>query len=46
MGVVAFYVYVEHIVNVTPIEWLTVPLTFLFANMFEWAVHKLRHAVR
>ena len=24
----------------TPLEWLTVPLTFLFTNLFEWAVHK------
>ena len=23
----------------TPLEWLTIPITFLFTNMFEWAVH-------
>src|SRR5262245_37570280 len=40
MGGAAFYVYVEHIHNVTWLEWLTVPLTFLFTNLFEWAVHK------
>ena len=40
MGAAAFYVYVEHIHNVTWLEWLTVPLTFLFTNLFEWAVHK------
>src|SRR5260221_7296566 len=40
MGAAAFYVYVEHIQNVTPLEWLTVPIAFLFTNLFEWAVHK------
>ena len=40
MGAAAFYVYVEHIHNVSWLEWLTVPLTFLFTNVFEWAVHK------
>jgi hypothetical protein len=40
MGVAAFYVYVAHIHDVTWLEWLTVPLTFLFTNLFEWAVHK------
>ena len=40
MGAAAFYIYVQHIDNVTPLEWLTVPLTFLFTNLFEWAVHK------
>ena len=40
MGAAAFYIYVQHIHNVTWLEWLTVPLTFLFTNLFEWAVHK------
>src|SRR5438067_13788379 len=40
MGAAAFYIYVQHIGNVTPLEWITVPLTFLFTNIFEWAVHK------
>ncbi len=40
MGAAVFYVYVEHIHNVTALEWLAVPLTFLFTNLFEWAVHK------
>src|SRR5665213_3159459 len=40
MGAAAFYIYVEHIHDVTALEWLTVPLTFLFINLFEWAVHK------
>src|SRR5205823_14066238 len=40
MGAAAFYIYVQHIHEVTWLEWLTVPLTFLFTNLFEWAVHK------
>ena len=40
MGAAAFYVYVAHIHDVSALEWLTVPLTFLFTNVFEWAVHK------
>src|SRR5256885_17069374 len=40
MGAAAFYVYVRHIHNVTWLEWLTVPVTFLFTNLFEWGVHK------
>jgi len=40
MGAAAFYVYVAHIHNVTWLEWLTLPLTFLFTNIFEWAVHR------
>ena len=40
MGAAAFYIYIEHIHDVTPLEWLTVPITFLFTNLFEWAVHK------
>ena len=40
MGAAAFYIYVQHIRDVTSLEWLTVPLTFLFTNIFEWAVHK------
>ena len=40
IGAAAFYIYVRHISNVTWLEWLTVPLTFLFTNIFEWAVHR------
>src|SRR5262249_11960831 len=39
-GAAAFYVYVSHIHAVPALEWLTVPLTFLFTNVFEWAVHR------
>src|ERR1700733_13912450 len=40
MGAAVFYIYVAHIHGVTALEWLTVPATFLFTNIFEWAVHK------
>ena len=40
MGAAVLYVYISHIHNVTWLEWLTVPLTFIFTNVFEWAVHK------
>ena len=40
IGAAAFYIYVAHIHNVTWLEWLTLPLTFLFTNIFEWAVHR------
>src|SRR5260370_10306446 len=40
MGEAAFYVYVAHIHDVTWLHWLTVPLTFLFTNLFEQAVHQ------
>ena len=40
MGAAAFYISVAHIHNVTWLEWLTLPLTFLFTNIFEWAVHR------
>ena len=40
MGAAAFYIYVAHIHNVTWLEWLTLPLTFFFTNIFEWAVHR------
>ena len=40
MGAAAFYIYVAHVHNVTWLEWLTLPLTFLFTNIFEWAVHR------
>ncbi len=40
MGAAVMYVYISHIHNVSWLEWLTVPLTFIFTNMFEWAVHR------
>src|SRR5262249_9756152 len=40
MGAAAFYVFLEHIHNVTSLEWLTRPLPLPFTYLFEWAVHK------
>ena len=40
MGAAAFYLYLQHLDDVRPLEWLTVPVTFLFTNIFEWAVHR------
>jgi hypothetical protein len=40
MVAAAFYIYIQHIHDVTTWEWLTIPITFLFTNVFEWVVHK------
>jgi hypothetical protein len=40
MGAAAFYIYLQHIENVQAWEWLAIPVTFLFTNVFEWAVHR------
>jgi len=40
MGAAAFYIYLNHISNVLWWEWLTIPVTLGFCNMFEWWVHK------
>src|SRR5262249_29575342 len=40
MGAAAFYIYLQHLGDVRPLEWLAVPVTFLFTNLFEWFVHK------
>jgi hypothetical protein len=40
MGAAAFTIYLQHIHAVSPLEWLTIPVTFLFTNLFEWAVHR------
>ena len=44
MGAAAFYIYVQHIGTVVWWEWLTLPVTFLFTNIFEWWIHKLHYA--
>ena len=44
MGAAAFTIYLQHIHDVTALEWLTIPVTFLFTNVFEWAAHRFRHA--
>jgi hypothetical protein len=40
MGAAAFYIYLQHIENVQAWEWMAIPVTFLFTNVFEWAVHR------
>ena len=40
MGAAAFTIYLQHLHNVRPLEWLAIPITFLFTNVFEWAVHR------
>ena len=44
MGAAAFYVYVQHIHNVSWIEWLTVPLTFLFTKCVRVGCAQICHA--
>ena len=39
-GLSVLYVCVQHIENVSMLEWLTVPLVFLVTNWFEWDLHK------
>ncbi len=40
MGASAYYIYLRHVQNVVWWEWLTIPVTLLFCNTFEWFVHK------
>jgi hypothetical protein len=40
IGFTALYVYIANLGHVTPLQWLTVPLTFLFCNFFEWWLHR------
>ena len=40
IGLTALYIYISSIRNVTWLELLTVPLTFLFCNFFEWWLHR------
>jgi hypothetical protein len=40
IGFTALYIYIANLDRVTPLEWLTVPLTFLFCNFFEWWLHR------
>ncbi|ACI93972.1 fatty acid hydroxylase [Afipia carboxidovorans OM5] len=39
IGAAALSVYIGNIHNVAWWEWLIVPVTFLFANFFEWWIH-------
>lgn len=40
IGLAAMYVYISHIENVRWWEWLTVPVVFVLANIFEWWIHR------
>ena len=40
IGFTALYVYTANIANVLWWQYLTIPLVFLVANFFEWAVHR------
>ena len=40
IGLAAMYIYVSHIENVQWWEWLTIPVTFLICNLFEWFLHR------
>jgi hypothetical protein len=40
IGFTALYIYLSNLSHVTPLEWLTIPLTFLFCNFFEWWIHR------
>ena len=40
IGFAAIWYYVEHIHSPTLLEWLIVPAGFLFANFFEWWIHR------
>lgn len=40
MGGAAFFIYLQNFSNVLWWEWLTIPLTFMFTNVFEWWIHK------
>lgn len=39
IGLTALYIYVSNIHDVKPLEWLTIPVVFLFCNFFEWWLH-------
>lgn len=40
IGFSALFIYVTNIDSPTWLEWLTVPVTFLFCNFFEWFLHR------
>ena len=40
IGVAALCYYISHIHRPTLLEWLIVPAAFLFANVFEWWIHR------
>lgn len=40
IGLTALYVYIANLHDPRWWEWLTIPVVFLIANFFEWAVHR------
>jgi len=40
LGAAALYYFIQHIQDVAWWEWLSIPVFFLFCNLFEWAVHR------
>ena len=40
IGLTALYVYVSNLHHVTWLEYLTIPVVFLFCNFFEWWLHR------
>src|SRR5471032_1425536 len=40
IGFTELYIYTANLESVTAVEWLTVPVTFLFCNFFEWWLHR------
>ena len=40
IGLTALYIYISNMQSITLLEWLTVPLTFLMCNFFEWWLHR------
>ena len=40
IGFTALYIYLANLQSVAWWQWLTVPITFLFCNFFEWWLHR------
>lgn len=40
IGLTALYIYISNMQAITFLEFLTVPLTFLMCNFFEWWLHR------
>ncbi len=40
MGFTALYIYISNIHSPSLLEWITVPITFLICNFFEWWIHR------
>ncbi len=40
IGFSALYIYISNMHNISALEWLVVPVTFLICNFFEWWLHR------